>query len=84
MQIMTKNITILIYLVFYHREIVKLDHFMTLSLSFANAPFCDASVPNPPFCSNPLKRQEGQRKKGGGGQESENMGGGLRYREGGG
>ncbi len=27
MQIMTKNITIFIYLIFYHREIVKLDHF---------------------------------------------------------
>jgi hypothetical protein len=31
MQIMTKNITIFIY-----GEIVKLDHFMTLSLSYAN------------------------------------------------
>jgi hypothetical protein len=36
MQSMTKNITIFIYLIFYHREIVKLDHFMTLSVSFAN------------------------------------------------
>jgi hypothetical protein len=36
MQIMTKNITIFIYLIFYHREIVKLDHFMTLFLSYAN------------------------------------------------
>jgi hypothetical protein len=36
MQIMTKNITIFIYLIFYHREIVKLDHFMALSLSYAN------------------------------------------------
>ncbi len=36
MQIMTKNSTIFIYLIFYHREIVKLDHFMTLSLSYAN------------------------------------------------
>ncbi len=36
MQIMTKNITIFIFLIFYHREIVKLDHFMTLSLSYAN------------------------------------------------
>jgi hypothetical protein len=36
MQILTKNITIFIYLIFYHREIVKLDHFMTLSLSYAN------------------------------------------------
>jgi hypothetical protein len=36
MQIMTKNITIFIYLIFFHREIVKLDHFMALFLSFAN------------------------------------------------
>ncbi len=36
MQIMTKNITILIYFIVYHREIVKLDNFMTLSLSYAN------------------------------------------------
>ncbi len=36
MQIMTKNIAIFIYLIFYHREIVKLDHSMTLSLSYAN------------------------------------------------
>ncbi len=35
-QIMKKNITIVIYLIFYHREIVKLDHFMTLSMSYAN------------------------------------------------
>jgi hypothetical protein len=35
-QIMTKNITIFTYLIFYHREIVKLDHFMALSLSYAN------------------------------------------------
>ncbi len=33
MQIMTKNITFFINLIFYHKEIVKLDHFMTLSLS---------------------------------------------------
>ncbi len=36
MQIMTKSITIFIYLIFYHREIVKPDHFKTLSLSYAN------------------------------------------------
>jgi hypothetical protein len=36
MQIMTKNIKIFIYLVFYHREIVKLDNFITLPLSYAN------------------------------------------------
>jgi hypothetical protein len=33
---MTKNIKLFIYLIFYHREIVKLDHFIILSLSFAN------------------------------------------------
>jgi hypothetical protein len=36
MQIMTKNITSFIYLIFYHGVTVKLDHFMTLSLSYAN------------------------------------------------
>jgi hypothetical protein len=36
MQIMTKNITMFTYLILYHREIVKLDHFMALSLSYAN------------------------------------------------
>ncbi len=36
MQIMTKNITIFIYFIFYHREIAKLDNFMTLSLSYAS------------------------------------------------
>ncbi len=35
-QIRTKNIIIFIYVIFYNREIVKLDHFMTLSLSYAN------------------------------------------------
>ncbi len=35
MQIMTKNITIFIYLIFYHRVTVKLDHFMGLFLSYA-------------------------------------------------
>jgi hypothetical protein len=28
--------TFFIYLIIYHREIVKLDNFMTLSLSYAN------------------------------------------------
>jgi hypothetical protein len=36
MQIMTKNITFFINLIFYRREIVKLDHFMTLFWSYAN------------------------------------------------
>jgi hypothetical protein len=45
MQIMIKNITFFINLIFYHRKIVKLDHFMTLSLSYANTVlFCDAAV----------------------------------------
>jgi hypothetical protein len=35
MQIMTKNIKIFSYLIF-HREVVKLDHFLTLSLSYVN------------------------------------------------
>jgi hypothetical protein len=34
MQIMTENIKIFINLIFYHREIVKLDDFMTLSPSY--------------------------------------------------
>ncbi len=36
MQNMTNRITFFINLFFYHREIVKPDHFMTLSLSYAN------------------------------------------------
>jgi hypothetical protein len=36
MQIMTKNIKIFIYLIFYYREIVKIYNFMTLSSSYAN------------------------------------------------
>ncbi len=36
MQIITKNITVFIYLIFYHREILKLDNFMTLSWSYTN------------------------------------------------
>ncbi len=36
MQFMTKNITIFIYSFFFHREIVKLDHFITLFLIYAN------------------------------------------------
>ncbi len=52
MQIMTKKITFYINLIFYHREIVKLD-FMTLSLSNA----CKhrsvmQPLQNPPFCSS--------------------------------
>ncbi len=36
MLIEKKYITIFIYLIFYRREIVKLSHFMTLSLCYAN------------------------------------------------
>ncbi len=36
MQIMTKNIKFFIYLIFYHREFVKLNYIMILSLSYAN------------------------------------------------
>ncbi len=43
MQIMTIYILQFFYLIFYHREIVKLDHFMTLSLSYANT-ILDAAV----------------------------------------
>jgi hypothetical protein len=35
-QIMTKHLNFFINFNFYLREIVKLDHFMTLSLSYAN------------------------------------------------
>ncbi len=43
MQTMTKIITIFIYLIFYYREIVKLDHFMTLFLSNTNTvPWCSS------------------------------------------
>ncbi len=48
-QIMTKNIIILIYLIFYHREILKLDHFMTLSHRSVTQP-----LQNQPFCSSNL------------------------------
>ncbi len=41
MQIMTKKFKIFIYLIIYHRQIVKLDHFITLSLQ---TPFCDAAI----------------------------------------
>jgi hypothetical protein len=46
MQIMTKNITFFVKLIFYHREVVKLDHFMTLSVMppLQNPPFCSSTV----------------------------------------
>jgi hypothetical protein len=36
MPIMTIIVAIFIYFIFYNREIVKLDYFMTLSLNYAN------------------------------------------------
>jgi hypothetical protein len=47
MQIMTKNIKLFISSIFYHREIVKLDHFMALSLSYVMQP-----LQNPSFSSS--------------------------------
>jgi hypothetical protein len=45
MQIMTKILNFCINLIFYHREIVTLDHYMTLSLSYSDqTPFCDAAI----------------------------------------
>jgi hypothetical protein len=37
------NIMQVIDVIFCYREIVKLDHFMTLSLSYASS-FCDAAI----------------------------------------
>jgi hypothetical protein len=51
MQIMTKNITFFINLIFYHTEIVKLD-FMTLSLSLCKHCSVVQPLQNPPFCSS--------------------------------
>ncbi len=50
MQIMTKNIKFFfIYLAFYRREILKIDHFMTLSHRSMTQP-----SQNPPFCRSNL------------------------------
>jgi hypothetical protein len=56
MQIMTKNIKIFIYLIFYHREIVKLDHFMTLSLSYASTVLLFSRCKIHRFVAAPLER----------------------------
>ncbi len=50
MQIMTKNIRIFIYFIFYHKEIVKLDHFMTLSFELCKHSSVMQPLQNPPFC----------------------------------
>jgi hypothetical protein len=40
-----KNITFFINLIFYHREIVTPDHYMTFSLSYSDqTPFYDAAI----------------------------------------
>ncbi len=54
MQIMTKNITIFIYLIFYHREIAKLDHFMGLFLSYAKAILRRSHCKIPRFVAAPF------------------------------
>jgi hypothetical protein len=50
MQIMTKHITICIYPIFYHREIVKQDHFYDIFLELCKRRFVMQPLQNPPFC----------------------------------
>jgi hypothetical protein len=52
MQIMTKNITIFIYLIFYHREIVK--QFYDTSLELCKRRSVTQPFQNPSFCCNTL------------------------------
>jgi hypothetical protein len=52
MQIMTKNIKIFIFLIFYHKEIVKLDHFMKFFLELCKHSSVMQPLQNPPFCSS--------------------------------
>ncbi len=47
-----KIITFFINLIFYHREILKLDHFMTLSLGLCQHRSVMQPQQNPPFCSS--------------------------------
>ncbi len=54
MPLMTKNITIFISLIFYHREIVKLDHFMGLSLSYAKTILRRSHCKIPRFVAAPF------------------------------
>jgi len=55
MQIMKKNI-IIFYIIFCHREIVKLDRFMTLSLSYANTVLWCSRCKIHHFVSAPFER----------------------------
>ncbi len=52
MQIMTNSITFFINLIFYNREIVKLDHFMDTFLELCKHRSVIQPVQNPPFCSS--------------------------------
>jgi hypothetical protein len=57
MQTMTKNITIFfINLIFYHREIVKIDHFTDTFLELCEHRCVMQPLQNPPFCSCTLKQ----------------------------
>jgi hypothetical protein len=53
MQIMTNNITFFIYLIFYHQETVKLDHFELCKRRFVTQP-----LQNQPFCSSTANKLE--------------------------
>jgi hypothetical protein len=53
MQIMTKKYYNFLKLIVYHTEIVKIDHFMAHSLSYANR-FVTQPLQNPPFCPAPI------------------------------
>jgi hypothetical protein len=56
MLIMTQNIIfIFIYLIFFHREIVKLDHFMTLVLELCKHRSVMQPLQNSPFCSSTVE-----------------------------
>jgi hypothetical protein len=55
MQTMAKILQFFIYLIFHHREIVKLDHFMTLSLSYANTVLRCSRCKIHPFVAAPLR-----------------------------
>jgi hypothetical protein len=56
MQIMTKNITIYIYLIFYHREIVTRSFYGTF-LELCEHRFVTQPLQNPPFCSSTIVRE---------------------------
>ncbi len=58
MQSRTKNITIFIHLIFYNREIVKKDHFMTVSLSYANTVLWCSRCKIHRFVAAPCKHAE--------------------------